>query len=133
MRRIVLVGLGALAALAMAMQPTRYPTRHGEPAQAELPRPARDEDLARDAIPAGLYARAHSFWGETSLAPCAIGAVWSRGLAFAPLIRVPAEAGLPARTPALEPGASPDVRVVEFKPRARQRPERRYDTFRQAA
>jgi hypothetical protein len=130
---MVLAGLSVLTAMVLAVQPTRHATRHGAPDPMVQPRPAREEDLARDAIPPGLYARAHSFWGETSLAPCAVSAVWTGDLAFAPLMRLPAAEGLPARTPAIEPGTPANVRVVDFRPAPRRRPKRRYDTFRQAA
>jgi hypothetical protein len=132
MRGVVLIGLGALLALFMATHAVKHATRHGMRAESIQPRAARLEDLAREVTPPLHYARANSFWGESSLGPCAVSAVWAAHIAFAPTLRLEVRAPAVATAPKLEPGADPVVRVVDFRPRARPRPERRYD-MRQAA
>lgn len=132
MRGVVLAGLGALVAVMMAGHAVKHATRHGLRAESVQPRAARLEDLAREAVAPLRYARANSFWGETSIGPCAIGAVWAAQVAFAPTLRLEVRAPAKAAAPKFEPGADPVVRVVDFRPRARPRPERRYD-MRQAA
>ncbi|MDX2235237.1 MAG: hypothetical protein NW200_12135 [Hyphomonadaceae bacterium] len=142
MRSILVAMIGVVAAFALATLGARGATRHGLRAAAAQPRAARRDDLAREAIAPVAYARINSLWGETAIAPCMIGAVWSAGAAhasFAPQMRLSVRAPVKAaaRDVALEPGAAPVVRVLniaDFRPRDRApRLARRYDTLRKAA
>ena len=135
MRNVVMMAIGAVAAIAVATLFAQRATRHGDPAASLQPAAARADDLSRQAIAPVRYAMINSLWGETSIAPCVVGAVWGARPAhasFAPQMRLVMRA--PLRTAAipvaLEPGGAPVVRVLSIanfrKPPAAGRPARTY-------
>jgi hypothetical protein len=144
MRKLAMMGLGALAALLVLSRRERRGTRHGARAVAAQPRAARLEDLARDVIAPVRYARMNSLWGESAIAPCMIAAAWGERpmqATFAPQMRftvslpsvvrqtpqmaAPSDADVAARYAALEPGAAPVVRVLKIADfRRKDRPRR---------
>lgn len=161
MRGLAKLGIGALAACVLATLFTQGATRQAARASSAQPRPARLEDLAREAVAPVHFARANSLWGETAIAPCLIGAVWGERpaqAAFAPQMRLSMrtpviargavwtvrqkpetapvnDADVAARYVAMEPGTAPVVRVLriaDFRARKTRTP-RTYDTLRRAA
>jgi hypothetical protein len=159
MRSLAKLGIGALAAFLLATFFARGATRQVARAASLQPRAARLDDLTRDAVAPARLARANSLWGETSIAPCLIGAVWGARPAQAAFgaqmrlsVRAPviargavtvraqadiastADADVAARYVAMEPGAAPVVRVLKIADfRARRRPARTFEGERRAA
>ena len=133
MRNVVMMAIGAVVAIAVATLFAQRATRHGNPVASQQPTAARADDLSRQAIAPVRYAMINSLWGETSIAPCMVSAVWGKHPAhasFAPQMRLSVRA--PVRTvavPALEPAVAPVVRVLDiatFRKRPATRPERSY-------
>ncbi len=144
MRNVLMMAVGAVAAIAVATLLTQRVTRHGDRVASLQPTAARADDLSRQAISPVRYAMINSLWGETSIAPCMVGAVWGEGAAqasFAPQMRLsmrtPLRAAVPAKTAtwmtrekldlaaasdadvasryvAMEPGVAPVVRVLKI-------------------
>lgn len=141
MRNVLMMAVGAVAAIAVATLLAQRVTRHGDRVASLQPTAARADDLSRQAIAPVRYAMINSLWGETSIAPCMVTAVWGEGAAsFAPQMRLSNRTPLrAAATPALnvawtmipagdieatprhvalEPGVEPVVRVsnvVDFR------------------
>lgn len=138
MRNVAMLAIGAVAAVAMAMLMAQRATRHGAPAAALQPTAARADDLSRQAIAPVRYAMINSLWGETSIAPCMIGAVWAAQAApvsFAPQMKLTVRAHAAAAVPAIEPAVAPVLRVLDianFRRPAQARPERAYGYLRAA-
>lgn len=108
MRRVLLAGIATVAALVLSMLVTRHATRQDILPPTAQPREARLEDLARDAIAPIDYARANSFWGETSIGPCMVSAQWrgqAEGAAFATMLRFGGRAPLRTAAVAARAGA----------------------------
>ena len=163
MRNVLMMAIGAVAAIAVATLLAPRVTRHGERVAAAQPTAARADDLSRQAIAPVRYAMINSLWGETSIAPCMIGAVWGGSHAsFAPQMRLSmraplqvsakaatwrtreklefaaaSDADVASRYVAMEPGVAPVVRVLKIasfrKPAAAARPERTYGQALRAA
>lgn len=144
MRNVLMLAVGAIAALSVATLLARRATRHGLRAATAQPSAARADDISRQFIAPVRYAMINSLWGETSIAPCMVGAVWSDRLAsasFSPQMRLsmraPLRTAAPARTAnwmsrarvdlaaandadiaarmvAMEPGVAPVVRVLKI-------------------
>ena len=133
MRNVMMMAIGAVAAVAIATLFAQRATRHGDPVASLQPTAARADDLSRQAIAPVHYAMINSLWGETSIAPCMVAAVWGERPAhasFAPQMRL--SVGAPVRRaaiPALEPAVAPVVRVLDianFRKLPATRPERSY-------
>ena len=91
MRNVLMMAVGAVAAIAVATLLAQRVTRHGDRVASAQPTRARADDLSRQAIAPVRYAMINSLWGETSIAPCMIGAVWGEGAthaSFAPQMRL---------------------------------------------
>lgn len=152
MRGFWKLAAGVLAALSLTALQAAGRTRHGDRTPALQPREARAEDLARQVVEPVRFALANSLWGETSIAPCLVGAQWGDQpvqASFAPMMRLsmraplkaPARAGawvtrevldlspandadVASRYVAMEPGAAPVVRVLKMARFARPGGER---------
>ena len=114
MRNVLMLAVGAIAALSVATLLARRATRHGLRAATAQPSAARADDISRQFIAPVRYAMINSLWGETSIAPCMVGAVWSDRLAsasFSPQMRLSMRA--PLRT-----SVAP-VRTANWMSRAR--------------
>lgn len=143
MRNVMMMAIGAVAAVAVAMLFAQRVTRHGDRAAVLQPTAARADDLSRQSIAPAHYALINSLWGETSIAPCMVEAVWGEGASqasFAPQIRLstrtplraaatpalgvswssrakfapPADAEATPSQVAMEPGVAPVVRVLDI-------------------
>ncbi len=99
MRNVLMMAAGAVAAVAVATLLAQRVTRHGDRVASAQPTAARADDLSRQTISPVRYAMINSLWGETSIAPCMVGAVWGEGLthaSFAPQMRLSMRAPLRA-------------------------------------
>lgn len=108
MRGVLLAGIAAVAAAVLATLATRHATRQEILPPAAQPREARLEDLARDVVAPADYARANSFWGETSIGPCMVSAHWrgeADGAAFTSMLRLAVRAPLRAAAVPARAGA----------------------------
>ena len=117
MRNVVMMVIGTVVAVAVVTLFAQRATRHGDPVASRQPTAARADDLSRQAIAPVHYAMINSLWGETSIAPCMVSAVWAGGAApasFAPLMRLSVRAASAAAVPALEPAVAPVVRVLNI-------------------
>lgn len=91
MRNVLMMAVGAIAAVAVATLLAQRVTRHGDRVASLQPTAAREEDISRQAIAPAHYALINSLWGETSIAPCMVSAVWGEGASqasFAPQMRL---------------------------------------------